>query len=57
MSKRANPALIGAFVLGAIALTVAAVVTIGSGHLFRNTLKFVLYFQGSVNGLEKGSPV
>jgi paraquat-inducible protein B len=57
VSKRASPTLIGAFVLGAIAITVAAVEFIGSGRLFRNTQKFVMFFQGSVNGLEKGSPV
>lgn len=57
MSRRANPALIGAFVLGAIALGAAAVVALASGRLFRSTQTFVLFFQGSVNGLEKGSPV
>src|SRR2546426_9239860 len=25
--------------------------------LFRSTVKFVMYFQGSVNGLDKGAPV
>jgi len=57
MSKRANPALIGAFVIGAIALGTAAIVAVGSGRLFHSTQKFAMYFQGSVNGLEKGAPV
>jgi paraquat-inducible protein B len=57
VSKRANPALIGAFVVGATAIVAVAVVSIGSGWFFRNTVKFVMYFQGSVNGLDKGAPV
>jgi len=50
VSKRASPALIGAFVLGAVAITVVAVVALGSGRLFRSTQKFLMFFQGSVNG-------
>jgi paraquat-inducible protein B len=57
VGKRANPALIGAFVVCAIAIAVAAFVTVSSGLLFRNTRTFVVFFQGSVNGLEKGAPV
>jgi paraquat-inducible protein B len=57
MGKRANPALIGAFVVVAILIAVAAVVTLGSGLFFRNTRSFVIFFQGSVNGLDKGAPV
>ena len=57
MSKRANPTLIGVFVIGAVAITGAAAVVIGSGRWFRSNVKFVAYFQGSVNGLEKGAPV
>jgi paraquat-inducible protein B len=57
VSKRANPALIGAFVLGAIALVVLALVAFGSGRFFRTTEDFVCNFGGSVNGLVKGAPV
>ncbi len=57
MGKRASPALIGAFVVCAILIAVAAVVTLGSGLFFRNTRSFVIFFQGSVNGLDKGAPV
>jgi phospholipid/cholesterol/gamma-HCH transport system substrate-binding protein len=48
---------VGAFVIGAIVIAVAAVVTVGSGRFFRNTRTFVVFFQGSVNGLDKGAPV
>jgi phospholipid/cholesterol/gamma-HCH transport system substrate-binding protein len=57
VSKKANPTLIGAFVVGAILLVLGAVTIIGSGRLFRKTYEFVLYFEGSVSGLREGAPV
>jgi ABC-type transporter Mla subunit MlaD len=57
MGKRPNPALVGVFVIGAIVIAAAVVVTVGSGRLFRSTRTFVVFFQGSVNGLEKGALV
>src|SRR5271167_3295129 len=57
MGKRVNPATVGAFVLGAIGLILVAVVVFGSGHLFRKTHEFVIYFAGDVNGLRAGAPV
>jgi paraquat-inducible protein B len=57
MSQKISPTLIGAFVVGAVALLVIGVVAFGSGQLFRKTQEFVLYFDGSVNGLHMGAPV
>jgi paraquat-inducible protein B len=57
MSKQANKTKIGAFVLVAIALAVAGVLIFGSGKLLRDLQKFVLYFEGSVKGLNIGAPV
>ena len=57
MGKRVNPATVGAFVLGAIGLILVAVVVFGSGHLFRKTHEFVIYFAGDINGLRVGAPV
>src|SRR5882724_8304548 len=57
MSKRASPAMIGAFVIGAITIIGVAAVTLGGGRLFRSQERYVMFFQGSVNGLEKGAPV
>ena len=57
MSKQANTKLIGGFVVGAIALIVAGVVLFGSGRFFSHQMKFVLFFQDSVKGLNIGAPV
>jgi paraquat-inducible protein B len=57
MNKKISPTLIGAFVVGALGLLVIAVIAFGSGQLFRKTREFVLYFDGTVNGLHIGAPV
>ncbi|HXV19584.1 MAG TPA: MlaD family protein [Desulfuromonadales bacterium] len=57
MNGKANKVVIGAFVLGALVLLVVGVLIFGSGKLFADTWKFVVYFEGSVKGLSVGSPV
>ena len=57
MGRKANPVIIGAFVVGAVALAVVGIVVFGSGRLFADTTPFVMYFSGSVDGLSVGSPV
>jgi paraquat-inducible protein B len=57
MAKRANPASVGAFVIGAIALAVLGIALLGSGKLFRQTHEFVCFFDGNVNGLGVGAAV
>jgi paraquat-inducible protein B len=57
MSKQASKTLIGAFILGALGLVVAGVIVFGSGKLFRKVEKAVMYFEGSVRGLQVGAPV
>ncbi|HEY6008909.1 MAG TPA: MlaD family protein [Geobacteraceae bacterium] len=52
-----NKTAIGAFVLGAIALLVIGVLVLGAGKLFTTEHTFVTYFDGSVKGLNVGSPV
>lgn len=57
MSIKANKAIIGAFVLGAVCLVVAGVAVFGSGRFFSPQHKYVMYFDGSVKGLSIGAPV
>ncbi len=49
--------MIGAFVLGAIALIVVAVAVFGSGRFFQPTQTYETFFTGSVKGLSVGAPV
>ncbi len=58
MSRQANPVTIGAFVVGAIILAVSAILLLAGDKWFRqDTSRYVMYFHGSVNGLNVGSPV
>jgi paraquat-inducible protein B len=57
MGRKANPTVIGAFVVGAIALAVVGAIFFGSGRYFRKTLPAVVYFKSSVSGLQPGAPV
>ncbi len=57
MSKKTSKTAIGAFVIGAIALAIISVVAFGSGKLFKRTVLFGMYFDGSVKGLDVGAPL
>lgn len=57
MSKQASNTIIGGFIVGAIALIIIGVTIFGSGEFFKETYQFVLYFDGSVKGLNAGAPV
>ena len=57
MANKASPRAIGAFVIGALGLTLAAIALFGSGNLFRTTSNYVSYFDGSVAGLDPGAGV
>ena len=57
MSARANPMVIGAFVVGAAALLMVALLVWGGTGLFRTRLDYVLFFDAAVTGLNKGAPV
>jgi paraquat-inducible protein B len=57
MSRRANPTIVGGFILAGLAILVAGVLVLGGGRLFKRTVRFIVFFEGSVNGLAVGSPV
>src|SRR5262245_23666947 len=57
MRKRANPAVIGGFVVGAVALLVIGVLLLGGGRFLTEQHTYVLYFEDSVEGLSVGAPV
>jgi paraquat-inducible protein B len=57
VSKKANPTIIGGFVLGAIAFVVVAVAVFGSGKFFSRHPRAVAFFQGNIQGLTVGSTV
>ena len=57
MMRKVNPTLVGAFVLGAIGLVMAIVILFGGGKLFQPTVPVVMYFEGSVKGLQLGSAI
>jgi paraquat-inducible protein B len=57
MSRKANPTLIGAFVLGAIALAVITMLLVAGGSWFGEKRQHVLYFEGAAQGLQVGAPV
>ena len=57
MSKRANPASIGLFMIGGLVLAVIGIVTLASTSWFDDHSTFVSYFSESVNGLAVGAPV
>ena len=57
MSQKTHPRIVGAFVLGGIALVLGAIVLLSSGNWFEPKTLFTVFFPGSVRGLNKGASV
>ncbi|MDO9437871.1 MlaD family protein [Hydrogenophaga sp.] len=57
MKRKANPTLIGSFVVLGIALIAVAIITLAGSNIFARTERTVMYFSGSVYGLQVGAPV
>ena len=57
MSRSASPRLIGLFVLGAIVLGILGAIALGGGKLFRQGTQYTIYFDESLKGLRRGSPL
>jgi paraquat-inducible protein B len=55
--RRTSPTLIGAFVVGGLALLIATVIVAGGGRFFTRKEYAVMHFSGSIYGLQVGAPV
>ena len=57
MANKTSPTFIGAFVVGAIALLVGALLLFGKHEFGVDSLAYTMYFDGSLKGLNVGAPV
>ncbi|MDQ8023239.1 MAG: MlaD family protein [Moraxellaceae bacterium] len=57
MSRKANPTVIGAFLIGALLLVLGGMFLFAGGSLLQQRDRFVMFFEGSVYGLQVGAPV
>jgi paraquat-inducible protein B len=57
MARRFNPRIVGAFVLAATALGVAAAIYLGSNQVFQRKVRFAVVFQQDLAGLDPDAPV
>ena len=57
MRKKESKTMIGAFVVGAIRLGVVGVLLLGGGSFLKKKYEMVMYFEGTVQGLNIGAPV
>ncbi len=57
MSKKASSTRIGAFVILSLLLLITGIIVFGGGRLFRNKNTAIVYFDGSLQGLNLGAPV
>jgi len=57
MSRKVNPAAVGAFVAGGLLLALVAIAVLGTHRLGHATVPALLYFKDPVAGLDAGAPV
>ena len=57
MSNKANPTVIGLFIVVGLALSVGAVLMFSSPNLFVRTRPYIIYFDATLTGLDPGTPV
>ncbi len=57
MRNKANPALLGAFVVGGVLLLLAGLIAAAGASLFTRRDRVVMLFDGSTYGLQVGAPV
>jgi len=57
MGRKANPTIVGVFVLSSLAIVIALIIALTSNRFFVHPHKFVLFFNTNVEGLNVGAPV
>ncbi|WP_424990938.1 MlaD family protein [Fluviibacterium sp. S390] len=57
MSQKTNPKLVGIFVLGAFVVAMGGLIAFGGAGFLITKQTYVMFFQGSVAGLQVGAPV
>ncbi|MFO1049279.1 MAG: MlaD family protein [Geminicoccaceae bacterium] len=57
MNRGVSPRLIGLFVLGAIVLGILGALALGGSELFLHGSRYTIYFDESLKGLRRGSPL
>jgi paraquat-inducible protein B len=57
VKTKVSPTFVGLFVLGAFALGLIALLSVGGLSLFSRPHRFMVYFDESIHGLDLGSPV
>jgi paraquat-inducible protein B len=57
VARQPRKSLIGAFVVGAVALAAIGITVFGSGRFFQRRSTLVMFFSGSITGLSVGSSV
>lgn len=55
--KKINPTALGLFIVVGLAFAVGGLVLFSSGTLFHTRVNFIVYFDGSLDGLNPGAPV
>jgi paraquat-inducible protein B len=54
---KASPKLVGAFVVGGVALLIGGILTFGSMQFFKSQITAVMYFEEDLTGLDPGAAV
>src|SRR5262245_18057480 len=57
MGSKINPSVIDAFVVCAVIFTIVGVLLFCGGKFFKKKFTYVIYFDGSVQGLNVGAPL
>jgi paraquat-inducible protein B len=57
MKAKVSPTIVGTFVIGAMVLAIVALFSFGGVNFFDKPQRFVVYFDESVHGLDRGSQV